>query len=132
MVPDGEADTVADNETIYETPQSGPNATSLDLKYSGGVTIRPGRDPDPDNAGKFLDRTKAALTVIPPADLDGWKIQIDVDKMPSKQHLTLTIKNLKAPELREKRENRYSDDPAADGMETFEVKVLSDHYVTPG
>ena len=51
--------------------------------------------------------------------------------MVSKQNLTLTIKNLKAPVLREKRGNRYSDDPAEDGMDTFDVKVHSDHYATP-
>ena len=33
---------------IYEKPQSDPKATSLDLDPSGGVTVRPGKDPDPD------------------------------------------------------------------------------------
>ena len=42
---------------IYEKPQSDPNATSLDLDPSGGVTVRPGKDPDlTDGNGRILRR----------------------------------------------------------------------------
>ena len=51
--------------------------------------------------------------------------------MTSRQHLTLTIKNLQVPELDEPRDDRYGDIEAEDGMDKFQVKVLSDHYVTP-
>ena len=46
---DGNITPPPEDAKIHETPQSGPNATSLHLKYSGGVTIRPGRDPDVDS-----------------------------------------------------------------------------------
>ena len=118
-----------DDETIYEKRESG--ATWLDLKPSGGVIVRPGKDLDPDNEGKFLN-TPASLTVVDATETNGWIILVDVDKMASRQNITLTIRDLKVPKLKENREgSRYNDIESEDGMEKVQVEVFSGHYVTP-
>ena len=86
--PDG-----TESAVIYEKRQPEPQATYLSLVPSGGVILR-------KDGGKAndADGNPVALTVTRATDA-GWVILIDVDKMTSRQHVTLTIKNLAVPEL---------------------------------
>ena len=111
--------------TIYEKRQSDPDATYLSLVPSGGVSLR--KD---DGKANDANGNPFALTVGG-TQATGWIIWIDVDRMTSRQHATLTIKNLEGPVLGETRGTRYGDILAEDGMKTFQVEVHSEHYVTP-
>ena len=46
------------------------------------------------------------------------------------QYVTLTVNNLQAPELKETRDNRYGDIKEKDGKQTFEIEILSNHYLS--
>ena len=49
--------------------------------------------------------------------------------MPRWQFVTLTVNNLQAPELKETRTDRYGDIKEKDGKQTFEIEILSNHYL---
>ena len=126
--------TLTDNGMIYEKRQSDSSKTYLSWTHSGGVVLRKD-DGKPNDA---VTGNPFAISVIPTIDSDGgnvndtgWQISIDVDKMVSRQHLTLTINNLEVPKLTTDRLLRITDISEEKGEQLFQVEVTSQHYATP-
>ena len=90
-------------DIIYTKYQSSePNATYLSVDKSRAVDLAVG----PDGKANDADRNPVALTATRDVDTTasnntdtGWVIWVDVDNMARRQYVTLTINNLKAPEL---------------------------------
>ena len=99
------------SEMIYTERQSdNRNATYVTVRESSGVQLR-------EHVGSSDG-----------LEVSGNVIYIDVDRMSNRQHLTLTVHNLKIAALVEDRDDRYADIAAAGLLELHRVEVTSRQY----
>ena len=132
-------DTVAAGEMVdLEVRYTATEAMSfgrIQVTLPTSQTINPKRQNDPDLTYVTVDPSRSS--VVLPTDvngdpdylsIEGDTVTIDVDSMPRRQYVTLTVHNINIDASIAPRPSRYADVAAAMLMNTVQVTVLSDQY----